>query len=225
MKKSRLLPVPAWALALLGFLVCAGCGEIPGNEIERVPDITLSDVFLIGAKAAANHGSDCGWLVPDSANPGLWKLDSTDVLAAKDGGGQPYNGVRLWNVDGDLQVRKVPFDASPYDGIIFKYRTNCTEVTPKFIDYSYRWAVYGINFKAFDYAQFNAPAAYKEIIVPFYKAVRNVEALFDDDHPDNNPLNFDYNQLRQLTFDMRSSVDGGAYWIDVVDFAFFVFKK
>jgi hypothetical protein len=202
------------------FLFFSGCGEVPGNTVERV-STNLSDIFVIGAKAAADHGSTAGWLIPQS--DGTWELDSTDLTAAADGSGTPYDGVRLWNVDGDLMVRSVPFDASAYDGVIFKYRTNCTEITPKFLDFSYRWAVYGINFRAHDYASgFNSPGEYKEIVVPFYKAVRNVEAL--SEYPDNNPDNFDYNQLRQLTFDMRSSIDGGAYWCEIVDFDFFVYK-
>jgi hypothetical protein len=209
--------------ALVFFVVFAGCaGEAPGNTVERVP-VNLSDVFVIGAKAAASHGNDTGWLVPNTGDGGrTWTLDSTDLTSVGDGSGNPYDGVRLWNIDGDLMVRNVPFDASAYDGVVFKYRTNCTEITPKFLDFSYRWAVYGINFKAYDYAQFNSPNEYKEIVVPFYKAVRNVEAL--SDYPDNNPDNFDYNQLRQLTFDMRSAVDGGAYWCEIVDFDFFVYK-
>ncbi|MDR1586109.1 MAG: hypothetical protein LBS57_01490 [Treponema sp.] len=207
--------------ALVFILIFSGCGEAPGNTVERVP-VYLSDVFAIGAKAAASHGSDAGWLVPDTGS-GTWRLDSTDLTALGDGTGTPYDGVRLWNIDGDLMVRNVPFDASAYDGVVFRYRTNCTEITPKFLDFSYRWAVYGINFKAHDYAPgFNNPGEYKEIVVPFYKAVRNVEAL--SDYPDNNPNNFDYNQLRQLTFDMRSAVDGGAYWCEIVDFDFFVYK-
>jgi hypothetical protein len=220
-RSGRTVLFPISALAF--FLIFAGCGDPPGNTLERVP-CNLSDVFVIGAKAAASHGSDAGWLVPNEADGGkTWKLDSTDLTALVDAEGRPYDGVRLWNVDGDLMIRSVPFDASAYDGVIFKYRTNCTEITPKFLDFSYRWAVYGINFRAYDYGQgFANPVEYKEIIVPFYKAVRNVEAL--SDYPDNNPDNFDYNQLRQLTFDMRSSIDGGSYWCEIVDFDFFVYK-
>ncbi|MDR2021492.1 MAG: hypothetical protein LBQ14_12085 [Treponema sp.] len=209
-------------MSVLAFgVVFAGCGSPPGNTIERVP-VGLSEIFSIGAKAVASHTSDAGWLIP--AESGAWQLDSTDTAALADGEGKPYDGVRLWNIDGDLMIRNVPFDASAYDGVIFKYRTNCTEITPKFLDFSYRWAVYGINFKAFDYTQgFNSPNEYKEIVIPFYKAVRNVEAL--SDYPDNNPDNFDYNQLRQLTFDMRAAADGGTtYWCEIVDFDFFVYK-
>lgn len=214
-------------IAALAFtVVFSGCGEVPGSEIERIP-VNLSDVFSIGAKAMANHGSDCGWLVPNDADSGeTWKLDSTNATAAGDAEGRPYDGVRVWNIDGDLDIRRVPFDASAYDGIVFKYRTNCTEVTVKFLDFSYRWAVWGVGFKAHDYEAGAAnPTNYKEIVVPFYKAVKNVEAL--SDYPDNNPDNFDYNQLRMLNFDMRSAVNtstASQYWCEIVDFDFFIYK-
>ena len=93
--------------ALRFALLFTGCGDPPGNTIERVP-VNLSDVFSIGAKAAASHGTDAGWLVPDDSGGGnVWKLDSTDLTALGDTGGNPYDGVRLWNIDGDLMVLRV----------------------------------------------------------------------------------------------------------------------
>ena len=220
--KKRTRRVPAGIAALFCALVFSGCGDKPNNEIVRIPT-NLSDVFYIRETAAAGHADDCGWLVPN-ADGKTWRMDNTALGATADSNGNPYDGVRVWNIDGDLLTREIPFDASVYDGIVFKYRTNCTEVVPKFLDFSYRWAVYGIGFKAFDYlGGFENPTEYKEIIAPFFKAVRNVEAL--SGREDNNPNNFDYNQLRWLNFDMRSSVDGGAFWCEIVDFDFFVYKK
>jgi hypothetical protein len=230
MRKNRRFP--AGICCLLPALACAlfaGCPMEATNDIERI-DVVLSDVFVIGAKAVS--GSNHGWLAAEDQEDGSinWVKKISDLDPGLDAG---YDGVRLFNIDRDLGVRDGVFDAGPYDGIVFKYRTNVYNTEFRFRDFSF-WFAWWANedtFPAWDWeagsAKSNAgcpDADYKEVVLPFYKMGRwGIQQ--STGREDNDLTNFDPNQLSNVHIDGRSTMpDSGGIWLEIVDFAFFIYK-
>ncbi|MDR3192283.1 MAG: hypothetical protein LBT87_04370 [Treponema sp.] len=206
------LAAAAWVLVL------PGCPMEATNEIERV-DVVMSDIFDIGSKATS--GSNHGWL-DDPDGDGIWEKVTSDLSTEGH-----YDGVRIFNIDRDLDVRGGVFDAGPYDGIVFKYRTNVYNTEFRFMDFSFwfGWANEDL-FPAWDWeGGFGSPTGYKEVVIPFYEMGRwGIQQ--STGRVDNDLTNFDPNQLCDVHIDGRAIVaDGGTTtWLEIVDFAFFYYK-
>ncbi|MDR1127994.1 MAG: hypothetical protein LBL20_01680 [Treponema sp.] len=227
MEKSKLVILKLLFGIAVAFmaLLALSCSAGASNNIERVP-VTMSDIFTIGNKAMS--GSNHGWLAPEE------QLDGR-VLWVKQTGNQEtdehYDGVRLFNIDRDMSVRGGAFDAGPYDGVVFKYRTNVYNTTFRFRDFSF-WFEWGSDtaFGAHDYENGweNPSGDYQEVVIPFFKLWRwgiqqNTGAV------DNDLINFDPNQLSNIHIDGRNTIpkNDGQYegiWLEIVDFDFFIYR-
>jgi hypothetical protein len=197
------------------------------SDIERV-EVTLSDIFTIGSKGTS--GSNHGWLAKEEQGDGTfqWVKKTTDLETD-----DHYDGVRLFNIDRDMGVRGGVFDAGPYDGIVFKYRTNVYNTEFRFRDFSF-WFAWWANqdtFSAWDWeagytkSDTGCPDAdYKEVVLPFYKMGRwGIQQ--STGREDNDLTNFDPNQLSNVHIDGRSTMpDSGGIWLEIVDFDFFIYK-
>jgi hypothetical protein len=217
--------LPLIALACVLFL--PGCPMEISNDIERV-DVVMSDIFVIGNKAT--NGANHGWLAPKDDDSGIWEWKTSSLET--DG---HYDGVRIFNIDRDLSVRGGVFDAGPYDGVVFKYRTNVYNTEFRFRDFSFwfGWADEKL-FNAYNweggwadpakYTDNAYPSPYKEVVIPFYKMWRwGIQQ--NTGRVDNDLTNFDPNQLSNIHIDGRATMpNSGDIWLEIVDFAFFYYK-
>jgi hypothetical protein len=219
---AALLALPFVCVFALAF---TGCPMEATNNIRRV-DVVLSDLFFIGGKAIS--GNNHGWLVPvvnEESGKTIWTEAPNRGDLSTD---QHYDGVRLFNIDRDLGIKDDVIDAGPYDGVVFKYRTNVYNTEFRFRDFSFwfAWADEDI-FPAFDYENGweNPSGEYKEVIIPFYKMERwGIPQTTGRE--DNDLTNFDPNQLSAVHIDGRSIMEGGGstIWLEIVDFDFFYYE-
>ena len=197
--------------------------------------VPVSTVFNIGSKAYDGHAGNAGWLVEDPDKPGCYMLAPGGVHNQWNTN-QEFPGVRLFNIDRDLPVKQ-RMDVSAYDGITFKYRTNMTNTEARLLDCMFWWAYasqdyfYSHNYRK-GYANPDPELGYKELILPFYKMWKwgipqNVST------PCNDTTKFQPQIFTNFRFDGRDrgnynpdegDVSPEAYWLEIVEFAFFNYQ-
>ncbi|MDR0759405.1 MAG: hypothetical protein LBF74_04760 [Treponema sp.] len=208
--------------ALTIMLAAAGCQLEQGSGYERIP-VTFSDIFTLDSSNAA----DSGYISRDTEDNYKFTKHSEGVPA----GGA--DGVFLKkSVDSWLSAVGGVYDASAYDGFVFRYRSNA-DIGIYTDEKSQRWVVWYWNTGAYANGYllnsgkaepfFNCPEGeFKEVIFPFNKYQSHIITNPGQNY---NTDVFDYNQIVRMMFDLRNNKrDSNDGWIEIRDFDFFVYK-